>query len=188
MSDAITTAVISALAGVIGLGVSYVGFQQRIKKDLEAKYDASLRGLRLDVYKRLWSLLKTLALFGRAGYPNQAQLEAFAESLRDWYFDEGGLYMSENTRDAYFRLQRALRALHGSSRWHSAGLSALDADSFEHLRRIGSRLRTLLTLDVGTRNPFAFDSNAAQEDAAGPSEDDRTDPDEGWILQRWAKG
>src|SRR5882672_404732 len=185
MSDAITTAVISALAGVIGLGVSYVGFQQRIRKDLEAKYDASLRGLRLDVYKRLWSLLKTLALFGRAGYPNQAQLEAFAESLRDWYFEEGGLYMSENTRDAYFRLQRALRTLNGSSRWQSARISVLDADSFEHLRLIGSRLRTLLTLDVGTRNPFAFDK-AAKDDAAGPSADDRSDPDEGWILKLWA--
>jgi hypothetical protein len=183
MPDPVTAAILSLVAGIV---LSYVTLRERIRKELQAKYDASLRELRLDVYKRLWSNLKPLALFGRAGYPNQAQLESLAEALKTWYFDEGGLYMSENTRDAYFRLQRALRALNASSRWQSAGISVLDADSFEHLRLIGSRLRTLLTLDVGTRNPFAFDK-AAKDDAAGPSADDRSDPDEGWILKLWAK-
>lgn len=185
LSDTTTTAIISAATAVLGVGASYFGLQWRIRKDLEAKYDASLRDLRLASYKRLWSHLKPLALFARSGYPTRSDLLAFAESLRDWYFDEGGLYMSKKARDAYFRLQRALRRLQASDRWESEPTSTLDKDSFEHLRRIGSRLRTLLTLDVGTRNPFTFDAKAETADAAGPSRDESHDRDEGWIIRAW---
>ena len=185
VSDALTVAVISGFAGLVGAILSYIGFQQQIKRNLEAKYDSSLRQLRLEAYRKLWADLKVLALFGRAGYPGKDQLDELAEILKTWYFDEGGLYMSEKTRDGYFRLQRALRTLRESRHWQEAGLSELDPDTFEHLRRIGSRLRTFLTLDVGTRNPFSFDVKAAQEDAAGPSVGDLADPDEGRIAREW---
>jgi hypothetical protein len=185
--DGTTTLLAAGLSGVAGLLASYFGIRWQIRKDLEAKYDASLRELRLKAYGPLWSLTKPLALFARGTYPTQKQLEALAVSLRDWYFDSGGLYMSEGARDAYFRLQRALRALASSNRWRDDRLHEIDPDTFEYLRRIGSRLRTMLTLDVGTRNPFAFDSKAQATDAAGPSRDEPDDTDEGPILRAWSR-
>lgn len=180
------TAVFAAvISGVAGLATSYVGIQWKIKKDLEAKFDASLRSLRLQAYPPLWGLLKPLALFGRDGYPDRTDLVALSESLRDWYFDQGGLYLSEKSRDAYFRLQRAIRMLAGSAKWNEESLQDLDADTFEHLRRIASRLRTMMTLDVGTRNPFTFDADASRVDAAKPMRDDPHDVDEGWIDRNW---
>jgi len=184
MSDA-TPVLVSVVSGLVGLVASYFGIQWKIKKDLEAQFDASLRELRLVAYKRLWSLLEPLAVFARQGLPRQNELKDLSSVLRGWYFEEGGLYLSESARDSYFRLQRALRALSSSDRWSIAGMETLDADTFEHLRRIGSRLRTMLTLDVGTRNPFTFDDKAQRDDAAGPPTDDVGDPDEGPILKAW---
>jgi hypothetical protein len=132
-------------------------------------------------------LTKPLALFARRTYPTQSELETLAASLRDWYFDLGGLYMSEGARDACFRLQRALRALASSSRWRDEQLQENDPETFDSLRRIGSRLRTMLTLGVGTRNPFTFDSKAQATDAAGPSPDEPDDTDEGAILRAWSR-
>ena len=56
--------------------------------------------------------------------------------LRRWYFEVGGLYMSPNTRDAYFALQKALTSAHVSP---------------EGAREAGSSLRTATTRDVGSR-------------------------------------
>lgn len=185
--DGTTTLLAAGLSGVAGLLASYFGIRWQIRKDLEAKYDASLRELRLKAYGPLWALTKPLALFARRTYPTQSQLETLAVSLRDWYFHTGGLFLSEGARDAYFRLQRALRALVSSSRWRDEGLQEIDSDTFEYLRRIGSRLRTMLTLDVGTRNPFTFDSKAQATDAAGPAQDEPGDRDEGAILRAWSR-
>jgi len=168
----LTTVETSVISGLAGLVASYVGIQWKIRKDLEAKFDASLRGLRLEAYPPLWGLLKPLALFGREGYPDRKDLVILSESLRDWYFDKGGLYISEKSRNAYFRLQRSIRVLVASDNWSEESIPCLDPDTFEHLRRIASRLRTMLTLDVGTRNPFTFDAHASRADAAKPMRDD----------------
>jgi hypothetical protein len=180
-----TTVLASVISGLAGVVASYVGIQWKIKKDLEAKFDASLRALRLQAYPPLWGLVKPLALFGRDGYPGINDLVTLSKSLRDWYFDQGGLYLSETSRNAYFGLQRSLGVLAASDNWSNESLNNLDPETFEHLRLIASRLRTMLTLDVGTRNPFTFDANASRVDAAKPMRPDPKDVDERWIARNW---
>jgi len=85
-----TTVLASVISGLAGVVASYVGIQWKTKKDLEAKFDASLRALRLQAYPPLWGFLKPLALFGRDGYPGINDLVTLSKSLRDWYFDQGG--------------------------------------------------------------------------------------------------
>jgi len=36
-------------------------------------------------------------------------LETLTLSLRKWYFQKGGLFLSDNSRDRYFELQDAIR-------------------------------------------------------------------------------
>lgn len=49
-------------------------------------------------------------------------IESLSISLRDWYFEGGGLFLSESTRDAYFDLQDGLKIVlqkgeKGEGRW-----------------------------------------------------------------------
>ena len=184
MNDLGTTLITAVAGGLFGLLASYFGIRWKIRKDLEARYDASLRDLRLKVYVELWALLKPLAAFGSQDYPGRGELDDLAAQLRDWYFARGGLYLSREARGIYFRLQRALRTVVSSTRWEEEDLVRIDDATFEELREIGSRLRTKLTLDVGTRKPFSLESDRS-DDPAGPPRDDPNDVNEGALLRAW---
>jgi hypothetical protein len=177
----ISTALVSGLVGLVVSGIgTYFGTQWKIRKDLEAKYDSDLRHLRLGTYQVLWGLLNPLSLYGRDSFPTRETIDSLAQTLTSWYFQEGGVFLSKNTRDAYFRLQRALQTLRFSDRWADDWSQELDKDTFEHLRNIGSRLRTRMTLDVGTRRPFSLEvpTNLPDENVRPEN-----DADEGWILE-----
>jgi hypothetical protein len=163
------------VTAVVSVAGTYLATRWKVRRDLEARYDANLRDLRLKVYKKLWASTGLLAAFARPGYPTHAQLDELTNQLRAWYFDEGGLYLSTRTRDAYFRLQRALRTLINSDRWKDERLTELDPQSFEHLREIGSRLRSQMTYDVGTRQPFSLSRKGSKSDPSGPPADDPGD-------------
>src|SRR5262249_12223580 len=78
-------------------------------------------------------------------------------SLRKWYFQKGGLYLSSEARQAYLDLQDALTVVVTSARWRDADVGEeVDGDTFEALRHLGSWLRTTLTYDVGTRRRFSL--------------------------------
>lgn len=99
-------------------------------------------------------------------------------SLRRWYFETGGLYLSAEARQAYFDLQDGLTVVVGSERWDAAAdpSKQVDETTFEALRHLGSWLRTTLTYDVGTRRRFSLAPEWQEEDAAANKravEDDR---------------
>ena len=171
MSDAIVVAIIG-LAGTAAGAVfgAYVGNKRRVRAELEGDYDADLRRLRLEVYPRLWSILEPLAKYARkpAGPPTRTEVETMAVSLRRWYFNKGGIYLSAEARQAYFQLQHALTTATTASTWSErfAPEQQIDGDTFDELRKIGSWLRTALTYDVGTRRRFLLAPEWQQEDAA----------------------
>ena len=115
---------------------------------------------------------------------DQRSRDAFKIASR-LVFRPGRVYLSGTSRNAYFGLQRSLGVLAASDNWSNESLNNLDPDTFEHLRLIASRLRTMLTLDVGTRNPFTFDADAPRVDAGKPMRPDPKDVDEQWIARNW---
>lgn len=160
MSEAIV-AVIGLVGSAAGaIWAAYVGTRRRVLAELEAQFDADLRTERLKVYPALWSALEPLAKYAREppGLPKQVELEHLAEALRRWYFQVGGLYLSVESREAYFALQDRLAAV----------ASDPDDDEFEAIRRLGSSVRTALTYDVGTRRPFSL-RNPEQTDRRPPA-------------------
>jgi hypothetical protein len=165
---------IVAVIGLVGsaagaIWAAYVGTRRRVLAELEGRYDAELRDSRLRVYPQLWAALEPLAKYAREppGRPRRTEIEDLARNLRRWYFEEGGLYLSAEAREAYFQLQDALTAVIESNRWAAGTDSSdeLDAQTFQALRQIGSWLRTTLTYDVGTRRRFSLAPDWQEEDA-----------------------
>jgi len=142
MADSVAVALASAVAGG---ALTYVTTIMKIRQDLAAQYDADLRRDRIGVYKRLWMLLQPLARYAPPGEFTFSKAQEMATALRAWYFEEGGLFLSERARDAYFALQDKLKELDGALG------EAVPAATLEALMDAGSALRTHLSDDVGTR-------------------------------------
>jgi len=102
--------------------------------------------------------LAPLAKYGRPNALSHTETSDLIAALRTWYFETGGLVLSSDARHDYFALQDALElALARPER-------ELGADEDEFLRVLGSRLRTAMTRDVGTRRTFVFRGDPEREE------------------------
>jgi hypothetical protein len=145
MSELITTALGAGLGLVSGVVLALVGSRKR----LETEYDIALRKYRIEAYQELWRILEPLAYFSPPSAVTYAVATNLSRALRSWYFEVGGLFLSERTREAYFDLQKGLGGvIKGVPEDH---YEPLDPRRFERLRSIASNLRTASTQDVATR-------------------------------------
>jgi hypothetical protein len=154
-TEKVIAAVVSgSLSAVVSAIVTYLSISVRVRRDLEAKYDLDLRGQRIIVYKELWQLMEPLAKYARPGPFTPAGARELSKELRRWYFETGGLFMSEETRDAYFELQNGLKTF--AEDQHRPVEQALGETEFTLLLDKGSTLRTRVTQDIGTRQAPMF--------------------------------
>ena len=132
---------LSASTSVI---VSYLvaGYASRI--EFRSRVDRTLIRKRERVYKELWQLTSIVPTWPKAEACTYEDLRRFSELLRAWYFTTGGMYLSEEARGAYGKLQEALAAM-------PARLSVLTDADYEAARKAGSALRTELTRDLFSR-------------------------------------
>jgi hypothetical protein len=144
LAASIVTAVVAAVLAAVGTYFT-------TRRNLEAAFDTSLRDLRIDAYQKLWQNLEPLAKYDRPEALTQDEARKLAGTLRTWYFETGGIFLSHRTRQDYFAL------LDGLETFTAAGAEPLDEEDDEFLRVLGSRLRTGMTADVGTRRSFPFE-------------------------------
>ena len=105
-----TVALITGVLTFVVAGVgTYVTTYVKWRKDLLVEYDKDLRARRIDAYRELWRQLQPLAEYARPVHVTPAQLVEISINLRRWYFEIGGLFLSESSRDAYFALQKGIR-------------------------------------------------------------------------------
>ncbi len=179
--DAIVGLVLGAI--VAGFGTYYT-----TRRELLVRYDADLRELRLGAYKDLWNRLDKLAKYARPSPLTDKQAVELGKSLAQWYFEVGGLVLSTDTRNTYFRLQNGIEGIKARIDAERAATDAADPDEQslslaedDFLRVLGSRLRTELTRDVGTRETFMFrpDRRAllSRKFLTGEDRDDASPPD-----------
>jgi hypothetical protein len=154
--DSLVIGVASAVGSAF---LTYMTTFLKIRQDLAAQYDADLRRDRIVVYKTLWKCTEPLARYARVSVFTYKDAEVLATALRCWYFEEGGLFLSEPARDAYFELQKALKAMNGDSQ------QQVPDPVLENLMGIGSRLRTRLSQDVGTRVQALLQGRSPQKSA-----------------------
>jgi hypothetical protein len=108
--------------------------------------------------KDLWQTLEALAKYGRRDPLAQDEAQTLLNQLKTWYFETGGLVLSRDARQDYFALLDGLEVV---IRLSGDTLSAADD---EFLRVLGSRLRTAMTRDVGTRRTFVFRGDPEREE------------------------
>ena len=122
--------------------------QQKFRDDLQARYDQTLHDHRIKAYQALWQRLEVLALYARPEPVTSACLKQLAAELRQWYFHTGGLFLTDNSRDAYFALQIAIKAEIEKQQPQD---KELEDPAFETIRTKGSALRTSLSSDLNSR-------------------------------------
>lgn len=118
MDPSIMNALITGLIGLASGGtLAYLGAILKFRKDLEAEYDKDLRNKRIEAYKDLWKHLQLLARYDRPRPLNRQTLEELTVAMREWYFETGGLYLSEETRKSYFDVKETIKDLLDSDKY-----------------------------------------------------------------------
>ena len=148
----ITAAVITGFASLFTGGVvTYVLARKKTLDDFRANFETALRLERREDYRNLWRLTGLLPKYARTEPISFLRLQEFAVELRNWYFDTGGIVLSEASRDAYFGLQDAIATAILERRAEAAAL--IDDELYSALRGQCSALRTTLCTDLGSRTP-----------------------------------
>ena len=128
--------VLSAIvAGAVSLLISTVVAAWAQRRKLESDYDVALRTERLAEYRRLWQLMESIGWYGKHEITPETAEKLLAD-IDHWYFEGGGLLLSDVSYQSFEELQRALDKYDGVP---------------DHLRPIGSKLRTAMAYDIGGR-------------------------------------
>src|SRR5262249_26360917 len=70
--------------------------------ELVGTVDLDIRAWRVDVYKTLWQKTKRLQMWPRNEGVKYDDLQKLSEDLRDWYFTEGGIFLSRTTHESFY--------------------------------------------------------------------------------------
>lgn len=112
-----------------------------------ATIDLDLRKRRIEVYKRVWKETGLLPKWPEAEGVSYEKLWRLSEWLRDWYFDEGGMYLSRTTHNNGFApLQDAIADLRKQN--HTGEITP---EHYKLIRSKCSALRTAMALDIESR-------------------------------------
>ncbi len=138
------TPLITALGGAIVASIIAVVNGAVASRGKESE---ELRDLRLKVFPAAWKLTAVVPRWPRAQIV-YADLWSLHIALRSWYFEIGGLFLSENSRARYGDVQELLsELLDGRPEGDQTKVDAAYAPAMESC----SAFRTSLTEDLATR-------------------------------------
>ena len=102
--------------------------------------DAEVLSKRRAAYEALFRILKPFARYDKSQELDKTQLKEVSEGMRDWYFDMGGLYLTDDCRAPYFSLKDILKS--------TIEISASEKIEPNALISAASRLRAFLREDI----------------------------------------
>lgn len=136
------------LSAALGLAVGYLAAVLKSRVEVAAQVDKQLRDTRAADYKDLWKLTGILPRWPKRDNVTFSELHGLQVTLKRWYFDSGGIYLSRHSFSRYAELQDALAALA-----QRPAAEAVGADVYETVRARCSALRSSLTDDLLSRRP-----------------------------------
>jgi hypothetical protein len=108
--------------------------------------DADLLARRRIAYEALYRILKP---FARYDVPEKITVTALGDvsvAMRDWYFDVGGLYLSDHCREPYFDLKERLKQIMEES--ENPHREDISAENYLGVLDMTSKLRAYLREDI----------------------------------------
>jgi hypothetical protein len=152
------SALIALIAGLVSGAVTsvitYFATAAKIRLELTIEYDKELRKERLSAYLKLWPKLKPLARYSPPSPVSRQLVKDTSEDMRDWYFDTGGVYLSRESRDHYFKLKGTMQKIIDDPEILEED-GSLPGKWVKTLHYEATRLRAALSDDIGTRQePF----------------------------------
>ena len=147
----VSSLVIGLVSGVISSILTYFGTRSKIRLDMTVEYDKALHDKRLALYKELWPKTKPLPRFEQHFALTYNTIMKVAAETRDWYFNEGGIYLSKHSRKPYFDLKEQLQRVLDNKKLEATPDAKIDTKTCKAIIKAASRLRTSLADDIRTR-------------------------------------
>lgn len=146
-----SSVVTALLSGLVSSVLTYFSTRSKIRLDMTVEYDKDLHNKRLELYKQLWPKTKPLAEFTRESPLTYATVKTVAEETRDWYFDQGGIYLSKRSRKPYFRLKSLLQVVLDDKALEQERSRPVDRPLTAAILTAARNLRTSLADDIRAR-------------------------------------
>jgi hypothetical protein len=141
---------IGLLGGLIGSiaggGLTWLTTRWTLRRELEHSYDKELRSERVTAYKQLWQATGALPRYQWPGKTTRSELRDLMARFHSWYFEVGGLFFSQQTKDAYFDMMNALDTAAGRQIGDD---TEIEDDAYANLFSVGEKLRLHLAADIG---------------------------------------
>ena len=151
MPDTTQSVLIGAASGLVSAILTHFSTKAKLRLDLSAAYDKKLQESRLALYKELWAMLEPLSRFSRAGPVTFETIANISSASRAWYFQRGGIYLTQRSRGPYFAWKEAMQAVLDDESLSKSPQIALDPRYVNEIVARASTLRTSLSDDIHTR-------------------------------------
>jgi hypothetical protein len=151
MADTIQSVLVGGVAGFVSAVITYFSTRFKTRLELTAEYDKELQNNRLTTYKKLWGMLDKFARYGREGPVTYKVLCQVSNDTRNWYFHDGGIYLTRASRGPYFRLKQLMQDALDNKVLADHPDTVIEEKLLEPIIQAGSMLRTILSDDIGTK-------------------------------------
>ena len=151
MAVNLESVLVGGIAGLVSAVITHFATRAKVRLNLAAAYDKKLQESRLAAYMKLWAMLEPLARFGRDEPVTYAVLRELSTKTRTWYFQEGGIYLTEASRGPYFCWKEQMQPLLDNQELARQPAAPMPADRLEAVIAAASTLRTSLSDDIGTK-------------------------------------
>ena len=139
-------------SGIISSVLTYFGTRSKVRLDMTVEYDKALHNKRLELYKQLWPTTKPLGRYVPHFSLTYNKVRKVATEMHEWYFNEGGIYLSKQSRKPYFDLKTQMLRVIDNERLEATPDARIeDKETCNAILDAATNLRTSLADDIRAR-------------------------------------
>ena len=151
-TEKILIAIVSAVISYVSAAITFLATRSKSRLDMTVEYDKALHEKRLELYKQLWPKTEPLGKYASSDSFTYKTVAAVSLDMHDWYFKEGGLFLSKESRTPYFLLKDAIQLVIEDGQLANNPDQPIPDAARQAIVGAAGRLRASLADDLRTRN------------------------------------